>query len=124
MFDAPRIEAQGRRHYVTILTRIVADAALFTANEPDDQDKNPECVACHVVGYDAEGGFASMKSSPHLANVQCENCHGPRKDHIDHPTKKGDLVDAKKVCVECHQGNHSPNFEYKKYWDLIKHDSK
>ncbi len=89
-----------------------------------NQDKNPECVACHVVGYDAEGGFASMKSSPHLANVQCENCHGPRKDHIDHPTKKGDLVDAKKVCVECHQGNHSPNFEYKKYWDLIKHDGK
>jgi Cytochrome c554 and c-prime len=85
---------------------------------------DPECVSCHVVGFSEKGGFVSQEKSPHLADVQCEACHGARKDHALNPTVKSIAAvehPAKKACLGCHTPPHSPGFDAKKYWEMIKH---
>lgn len=53
----------------------------------------PDCLACHTTGYDTSienNGYDDRppEEKPLLANVQCEDCHGPgslhngRKDYI------------------------------------------
>ena len=89
-----------------------------------DQNKHQDlaCVSCHVLGFHKKGGFVSLEKSPRFAHVNCENCHGPRLSHVQNPIKhKGDASHARGVCVSCHQGEHSPKFEFAAYWNRIKH---
>jgi hypothetical protein len=60
---------------------------------------DPECLTCHVVGlkpweapenasatdrkFEGGTGFLSLQITPHLKNVQCENCHGPARAHLE-----------------------------------------
>ncbi len=80
----------------------------------------PPCVECHVLGFTAKGGYVNEAKSPQFANVQCENCHGSRLEHVNNPTIKV-KVSASESCAECHTPPHSPGFEYKSYWEKIKH---
>ena len=100
-----------------------ANAHITLANK--NQHKNLECLECHVAGLkDKKSGFVSEKDTPHLSGVQCENCHGPRKDHISNPHDKKfqyKIVDSKNVCIGCHHSPHSPDFNYLEYWGRVKH---
>ena len=98
---------------------------------------DPECLECHVVGlkpwitsknssvaiqkFEGKRGFLSLELTPHLTNVQCENCHGPARAHIVNSKIKPAEHNPASVCVDCHQGSHSPLFEFEKYWQKIKH---
>lgn len=48
------------------------------------QQFNPECLPCHTLGFQHENGFWSVNHPPsqHKQDVQCENCHGPARDHV------------------------------------------
>jgi hypothetical protein len=90
---------------------------------------DPECLACHVVGL-SEGGFLSQELTPHLANVQCENCHGPARAHIGNPVNmkpapatrsSAEHGSPEQVCRTCHHGSHSPTFAFPAYWPRIAH---
>jgi 2',3'-cyclic-nucleotide 2'-phosphodiesterase (5'-nucleotidase family) len=81
---------------------------------------DPECLICHVVGFNLEGGFISELDTPALKNVQCEMCHGPGRSHASSP-QKGFGSQAKEACKQCHVRNHSPRFNYAEYWPKIKH---
>lgn len=86
--------------------------------------EDASCVECHVLGFNEKGGYVSEGVSPKFSNVQCENCHGPRKAHILNPTQSSTGVkalDPKKSCAECHTPPHSPGFDPKKYWKSIEH---
>jgi hypothetical protein len=105
---------------------------------------DPECIACHVVGWNRKeqvpykNGFLTQKTTPDLINVGCESCHGPCENHVN--AEKGADVklqeklrnaiklsvdkNAKKICIECHDGDNSPHFEFKTYWEKIKHKEK
>ena len=112
-------------------------ANAFATLEKLGKHFDPECLECHVVGlkpwttpensseairkFEGKRGFLSMELTPHLANVQCENCHGPALDHLANSKIKPAMHNPDSVCVECHQGSHSPLFDYKKYWQKIKH---
>ena len=65
--------------------------------DPIPRVYDPECLACHVTGWDPEnklryaGGFlteqlAQSEGKPHLFEMlkdqQCENCHGPGSRHV------------------------------------------
>jgi len=91
---------------------------------------DPECLACHVVGLE-RGGYLSQDLTPQLANVQCENCHGPAKAHAANPAQKPGPVPAaggaqlakpgEQTCRTCHRGSHSPKFDFAVYWPKIAH---
>ena len=77
---------------------------------------DPECVLCHVVGMEYEGGFVSEKKTGHLKNVGCENCHGPGSKHVEsygtEPTGH-----PKANCTDCHTPEHSSEYaEKQKYY--------
>lgn len=81
---------------------------------------DPECLKCHVTGFDLAGGFVSEVDTPKLKNVQCEVCHGPMLKHSKSPQVRSG-TDARQACKLCHVKNHSPKFNFSKYWFKIKH---
>ncbi len=81
---------------------------------------DPECLVCHTTGFNQAGGFISEVDTGDLKNVQCEVCHGPGKAHAKDP-KPGFGIGARNACKKCHVPNHSPRFDFARYWPLIKH---
>lgn len=88
----------------------------------DGTQYDPECIVCHVVGFNYEGGFVSETQTDHLKDVGCENCHGPGSKHIssfgEEPTTEP-VMD----CTECHTPEHSGGFagHEKEYLKKIVH---
>jgi PKD repeat protein len=101
-------EYQGTGH-ATALSLIMDANGNFTGHA------NASCVKCHTVGYGQPTGFTNLATTPQLANVGCENCHGPAGWHKDsdhytiHPAVSIDPT----ICGSCHQGSHHP--EYTEY---------
>jgi hypothetical protein len=81
---------------------------------------DPECLVCHVTGFNQPGGFISEVDTPELKNVQCEVCHGSGLQHMEAP-EPGFGQNARKACKRCHVKNHSPRFDFSRYWPKIKH---
>lgn len=93
--------------------------AMATLERKSQQFDN-ECVRCHVVGFNT-GGFQSLISTPQLANVQCEACHGPGRAHTASPAKGFGFMQTPTGCVQCHTQANSPDFNFATYWPKIKH---
>ncbi len=110
---------------------------------------DPECIACHVTGWEPEQyfryetGFINEEFAADdsekllqglLAGNQCENCHGPGNRHIefieagnDEAANKEVKVTLKQVestCNQCHDGDNSPNFKFEEYWEKVQHYGK
>ena len=106
-----------------------------------------ECLACHVTGWNPkqvlryETGFvneefattdADKLRSKLLQGQQCESCHGPGSQHIA-MIEDGDIEAAgksvrvtlkqaeEKTCVQCHDLDNSPHYDFKIYWQRVKH---
>lgn len=78
------------------------------------QDNNPGCLPCHTVGFQLPTGFITESLTPHLAGVQCENCHGPSGLHVADPfdlTVRPRVEIASEMCGGCHTGSQHPTFE-------------
>ena len=85
------------------------------------ENRDPECLECHVVGVSSDKGFLSPKATPDLAAVGCESCHGPGAAHSASPkTIRLPNVTAS-TCAICHTTNTSPNFSFETFWPRIKH---
>ncbi|MEL6110560.1 MAG: multiheme c-type cytochrome, partial [Planctomycetota bacterium] len=81
---------------------------------------DPACQRCHTTGYGRDGGFFSHRDSTGLVNVGCENCHGPSSRHVARPTVKTPY-EARAQCIQCHDHENSPSFEYDAFWKKITH---
>ncbi len=58
------------------------------------------CVECH------EEKGTLLESSPH-AIIQCENCHGPGKDHPETENPETMIIDRSRLqCLRCHADLH------------------
>lgn len=95
-------------------------AGAFATLEAVGKSRNPECVKCHTTGYGEEGGFYSATATPGLANVQCEQCHGPGREHLSDYTVPMASI-GEPVCLRCHTEENSPDFDFKTYIEKIKH---
>jgi len=94
-------------------------ASAISSLEHAGKSFDPECVICHTVGF-GEGGFYSMEATPGLANVQCEVCHGPGREHLADFEKPLNAI-TESVCLKCHTRDTSPDFSYKNYLEKVKH---
>jgi hypothetical protein len=115
--------------------------SLTTTAQPA-RNFDPECIACHVVGWNAtellpyQGGFLSEKETPQLISVGCEACHGPSEKHVRAEMGTNETLQAslrkairlprengsaKKHCLTCHDGDNSPHFDFDSYWKKIEH---
>ncbi len=90
----------------------------------EKHDKDPECVVCHVVGLEFEGGFQSVEKTPTLKDVGCESCHGPARLHVQDPEKHRLGKAGSQSCMSCHVPAHSPGFDFETYWKRIEHGFK
>jgi len=108
---------------------------------------DPECISCHVTGWNPQGyypyesGYLSLAESAHLSGNGCENCHGPGAKHAaaEGPDSgvaaaERDLLrlamrlpldKAKDRCLECHDIDNSPDFHkegaFDDYWAEVEH---
>ncbi len=95
-------------------------ARAFASLEKSGKTADPECIICHVIGFGEKGGFFSMDTSPRLANVQCESCHGLNREHLtDYSKPMRSVTEA--VCLTCHTRENSPDFDYPVYLEKVKH---
>lgn len=102
---------------------------------------DPECVSCHVVGWNAqrffpyETGYQSPEKTPHLKDVGCEDCHGPGELHCkaEEGSDEAKMLKYRKAavitkaqsekdqCRTCHDGDNSPDFKFETYWPFVEH---
>ena len=92
----------------------------------------PECLKCHVTGYDMDASMLGKKFNIE-DGVQCETCHGPGSEYKSKKVmkdrklsiEKGLLVydNPEELCVKCHN-EESPvftEFNFDEMWPKIKH---
>ena len=126
-----------------------AEALTTLETQTPRRDGDPECLSCHVVGWAPqkfqpyEGGFMGVKATPQLAHQGCENCHGPAAAHA--AVERGDVrasvterdrlrvelvlsiktpegkQKAVNNCLECHDLDNSPQFDFDTYWPQVEH---
>ncbi len=119
----------------------IAWKSLEKSNPPRTFD--PECIACHVEGWNAEhrmpfkSGFLGVDVTPDLINVGCESCHGPGEKHMQAEIGSNvklqekyrealhldasDKEKTKVLCIQCHDLDNSPKFNYERYYKVIEH---
>jgi hypothetical protein len=93
-------------------------AHAFDALKGDEQ-KNADCLKCHVTGYGKPGGFKDVDSTPGMENIQCEECHGPGSAHVEAAARNLGSEGAwekhinkvpENACIGC----HNPHINFKK----------
>jgi hypothetical protein len=107
---------------------------------------DPECLSCHVTGWDPQGyrplasGFLDLKQK-HLHSNGCENCHGPGSRHAAAQAGEIDVTDQElknlqrsmrvtveqakeNLCVKCHDLDNSPEYNWDTYWPQVEHKGK
>jgi hypothetical protein len=105
---------------------------------------DPECLSCHVTGWDPQGyfpyesGYLDLEKSVALHSTGCESCHGPGSRHVAIEEEEVEVTEAerdafrakmrltlenaKNKCYECHDLDNSPEFDFDRYWEEVKHE--
>jgi hypothetical protein len=112
------------------------------AKHPSNRQYDPECVACHVVGFGYQTGFKNEKDTPNLKHVGCESCHGPCSPHLENPKdpkihalinpfkappnetpqarqRRENLLDIS--CQKCHDQDNDPLWRFPVRWADVAH---
>jgi hypothetical protein len=107
---------------------------------------DPECLSCHVTGWDPQGyrpyasGYLELKQK-HLHSNGCENCHGPGARHAAAQLDEIAVTDKelkalqlamrvtkeeaeKNLCIQCHDTDNSPEYKWETYWPKVEHKGK
>ena len=94
-------------------------AHAFATLQRVQKDATPECVQCHVVGFQRPTGYVNAASTVKLQNVGCESCHGYGTRHEMFAKTGGKVAEA--VCVTCHQPANDPGWNYAAKLPRVSH---
>jgi len=96
-------------------------AKAFESLKKSSQQNLPDCVKCHVTGFEKVSGFMDIELTPEMAGVQCEQCHGPAKHHAESGGDKTGLVrsSGSAMCIGCHTPGQDKNFDYQQKVKLV-----
>lgn len=100
--------------------RTTAHARAWQTLVDEKKESTPDCVVCHVAGYQKPGGFATAADAAKLGNVQCENCHGMGTEHDSWPARHAPVPEA--TCRGCHTDVSSPLFQFDVFRPHIVHE--
>ena len=81
------------------------------------------CRGCHVTGATAADGFRDLTSTPYLAEVGCESCHGAGREHSRDPNRRLSRITVA-TCSGCHDIDNSPEFDYYAYLPRVIHSAR
>jgi len=85
------------------------------------KDATPDCIPCHVVGFQQAGGYQNQTDVPRLVHVQCENCHGMGTKYEAYATQR---EVTQETCIGCHHGENDPAFSWEKKLPMIAHSNR
>ncbi|UCD36003.1 MAG: hypothetical protein JSU90_03995, partial [Nitrospiraceae bacterium] len=94
-------------------------ATAFASLQAVGKSEDPECIVCHVVGFNEPGGFYSLDATPDLPDVQCESCHGLNREHLSDFSPMPPVTE--RTCLTCHTQENSPEFDYPRYLEKVRH---
>jgi len=97
-------------------------ADAYATLERVGSEADPECVGCHVIGFDYDKGFVTKEKTPKLKDVGCENCHGPGSKHVSSAGAEAP-GEPTSTCEDCHTPDHSGEYaaNKEKYLEKIIH---
>ncbi|MBN2231792.1 MAG: hypothetical protein JW781_03095 [Deltaproteobacteria bacterium] len=117
--------ACARCHPETVAEwKTTAHARAYASLQQKCKDYCPDCLPCHVTGRKnpiGGTGFLSPAATPHLFDVQCEQCHGSGHRHIEHPEEPYGAEITPETCIECHTPYTDPEFSFADDLDLVDH---
>jgi hypothetical protein len=105
--------------------------AVTLEGMPEKYKTDASCLKCHSSGFGSPTGYKDS-STPDLAGVACEACHGPGSHHDqvcqafknkktlspdEEKTARGSItrMPDKVFCMECHtEKGHKPHPKYDK----------
>jgi len=123
---AERCGSCHQAQYEQWKTTAHADAyASLESSTREDEGKKFECLPCHTTGFRQYNGYWSVDTTPEMANVQCETCHGFGMRHLlnreqgveRHKLPDGRLMPELPIitmytCVRCHNQERDPEFDF------------
>jgi hypothetical protein len=99
--------------------KTTAHSAAWETLVAGKKDADPECITCHVLGFNQPGGYANPATTPQLVNVQCENCHGMGTQHDAYSSAAFRITEQ--TCKKCHTPDRDPHFDFGKKLPMIAH---
>ncbi len=90
--------------------KTTAHAHAFATLESQSKEATPDCVSCHVTGWNLSGGYRNQATTQGLKNVQCETCHGMGTMHNMFDATAA--APAESLCVTCHTPDNDPSWNY------------
>lgn len=142
-------KAEKHAHALDLLKTDEAKAAAAKAGVTGPPDQAPQCLKCHVTGYDEAKAAVPDKIKPE-EGIQCESCHGPASEHLKDakivkmsPDKLGEVEllahlvrPTEETCKGCHNdtsptwkndrftlpSGEKVGFDFTQAWAIIAHD--
>ena len=89
-------------------------------------DADPNCIACHTVGFASPSGYRREFGARKFTQVGCESCHGPGSLHVEQRRSGAPATDHFRTlgagdCQKCHHGEFSRPFDFEKFWPAVQH---
>jgi 2',3'-cyclic-nucleotide 2'-phosphodiesterase (5'-nucleotidase family) len=85
----------------------------FDALAPKNAGADPDCLPCHVTGYERRTGYWPKAPREDLYGVQCESCHGVGSLHASNPAGYSLVhLPSAPQCLDCHTKEQDDDFDY------------
>lgn len=105
-------------------------AHAFSTLQEKGADADPNCIACHTVGFGTPSGYRREFGDSRMVNVGCESCHGPGSEHV--VQRMAERASGEEAmfrfrtltaadCTQCHYGEFSRPFRWEAFWPIIEH---